>query len=57
MIATASCVFLSVSEFFEMNYCKVFNGLFLDFLIDVKLNLEEGVEDVDVDVDELDRAT
>jgi len=49
VIATASCVLLSASEFFKMNYCKVLNGLFLDFLISVKLNLEEGVEDDDVD--------
>ena len=35
--------------FFKTNYCKVLNGLFLDFLIGVKLNLEEGVEDDDVD--------
>ena len=54
MIATASCVLLSASEFFKTNYCKVLNGLFLDFLIGVKLNLEEGVEDDDVD--ELGRA-
>ena len=49
MIATASCVLLSASEFFKTNYCKVLNVLFLDFLIGVKLNLEEGVEDDDVD--------
>ena len=54
VIATASCVLLSASEFFKTNYCKVLNVLFLDFLIGVKLNLEEGVEDDDVD--ELDRA-
>jgi len=35
--------------FFKTNNCKVLNGLFLDFLIGVKLNLEEGVEDDDVD--------
>ena len=43
------CILLSVCEFFETKYHKVFNGPSLDFWIGIKLNLEEGIEDVGVD--------